>query len=252
MKSIKSRKQRKKYFNAPLHKKRKWISSHLEENLLLKYDKRSISLVKDDTVKVMRGSYKGHEGKVTGVNQRRRQVEVEGLVMTKADGKKIAKPIHASNLLITKLNLTDRWRRKKLEKNLSDEIKKEIEKEAEEQIIETEKEKKIQEEKIEQEKKVEEEISEKTVTKIDDSKEKDKSIKVDKKEKLEESVDKDKKEKIDKIDSKENKMIKTEKKSIDKTNNKQVKKVANKKSKSTSKKNKKEGEKNKWVNILKD
>lgn len=245
MKSIKSRKQRKEYFNAPLHKKRKWISSHLEENLLLKYDRRSISLVKDDTVKVMRGSYKGHEGKVTGVNQRRRQVEVEGLVMTKADGKKIAKPIHASNLLITKLNLTDRWRRKKLEKNLSDEIKKEIEKEAQEQIIETEKEKKIQEEKIEQEKKVEEEISDKTVTKIDDSKEKDKSIKVDKKEKSEELLDKANKEKIDKIASKENKEIKIEKKSIDKTNNKnkQVKKVADNKSKSTSKKNKKEGEK---------
>jgi len=245
MKSIKSRKQRKEYFNAPLHKKRKWISSHLEENLLLKYDKRSISLVKDDTVKVMRGSYKGHEGKVTGVNQRRRQVEVEGLVMTKADGKKIAKPIHASNLLITKLNLTDRWRRKKLEKNLSDEIKKEIEKEAQEQIIETEKEKKIQEEKIEQEKKVEEEISDKTVTKIDDSKEKDKSIKVDKKEKSEELLDKANKEKIDKIASKENKEIKIEKKSIDKTNNKnkQVKKVIDNKSKSTSKKNKKEGEK---------
>lgn len=245
MKSIKSRKQRKEYFNAPLHKKRKWISSHLEENLLLKYDRRSISLVKDDTVKVMRGSYKGHEGKVTGVNQRRRQVEVEGLVMTKADGKKIAKPIHASNLLITKLNLTDRWRRKKLEKNLSDEIKKEIEKEAQEQIIETEKEKKIQEEKIEQEKKVEEEISDKTVTKIDDSKEKDKSIKVDKKEKSEELLDKANKEKIDKIASKENKEIKIEKKSIDKTNNKnkQVKKVIDNKSKSTSKKNKKEGEK---------
>lgn len=245
MKSIKSRKQRKEYFNAPLHKKRKWISSHLEENLLLKYDRRSISLVKDDTVKVMRGSYKGHEGKVTGVNQRRRQVEVEGLVMTKADGKKIAKPIHASNLLITKLNLTDRWRRKKLEKNLSDEIKKEIEKEAQEQIIETEKEKKIQEEKIEQEKKVEEEISDKTVTKIDDFKEKDKSIKVDKKEKSEELLDKANKEKIDKIASKENKEIKIEKKSIDKTNNKnkQVKKVIDNKSKSTSKKNKKEGEK---------
>jgi large subunit ribosomal protein L24 len=245
MKSIKSRKQRKEYFNAPLHKKRKWISSHMDENLLLKYDRRSMPLVKDDTVKVMRGSYKGHEGKVTRINQRRRQVEVEGLVMTKADGKKIAKPIHASNLLITKLNLIDRWRRKKLEKNLSDELKKEIEKEAEEQIIETEKEKKIQEEKIEQEKKIKEEQSEKTVKKIDESEKKDKSITVDKKEKIEELTDKDNKEKIDKIASKENKDIKIEKKSIDKTkaNNKEVKKVTNKKSKSTSTKNKKEGEK---------
>jgi large subunit ribosomal protein L24 len=151
MKSIKSRKQRKKYFNAPLHKKRKWMSSHLEENLLLKYDLRRIPVVKGDTVKVMRGNFKGHEDKVSHVNVSRRQVEVEGLVMTKADGKKIAKPIHASNLLITKLNLTDKWRRENLERDLSDDIKQDIEKEAKEQIIEAEEEKRKIEE-IEKEK----------------------------------------------------------------------------------------------------
>jgi len=150
MKSIKSRKQRKELFNAPLHKKRKWIAAHLEENLLLKYDKRAIPIVKEDTVKVMRGSFKGHEDKVAYVNVKKRCVEIEGLTMTKADGKKIAKPMHSSNLLITKLNLTDKWRRKKLERGLSEETKTEIEKEAEEQIKEVEE---------EQKKKVEEEIA---------------------------------------------------------------------------------------------
>jgi len=139
MKSLKSRKQRKEYFNAPLHKRRKWMSAHLEENLLLKYDRRRVPVIKGDTVKVMRGSFKGHEDKVSHVNVRRRQIEVEGLVMTKADGKKIAKPIHASNLLITKLNLTDRWRREKLERDLSEDVKKDIEREAKEQISEVEK-----------------------------------------------------------------------------------------------------------------
>ena len=136
MKSIKSRKQRKELFNAPLHKRRKWISAHLEENLLLKYDKRGVPVIKGDTVRVMRGSFKGHEDKVAHVNIRRRQVEIEGMTMTKADNKKIAKPIHASNLIITKLNLTDKWRRNKLESDLSEETKKEIEKEAKEQIKE--------------------------------------------------------------------------------------------------------------------
>ena len=136
MKSIKSRKQRKELFNAPLHKRRKWISAHLEENLLLKYDKRGVPVIKGDTVKVMRGSFKGHEDKVAHINISRRQVEIEGMTMTKADNKKIAKPIHASNLMITKLNLTDKWRRSKLESGLSEEIKKGIEKEAEEQIRE--------------------------------------------------------------------------------------------------------------------
>ena len=147
MKSIKSRKQRKELFNAPLHKRRKWISAHLEENLLLKYDKRGVPVIKGDTVRVMRGSFKGHEDKVAHVNIRRRQVEIEGMTMTKADNKKIAKPIHASNLMITKLNLTDKWRRNKLESGLSEETKKEIEKEAKEQIKEiTEEEKRKAEE----------------------------------------------------------------------------------------------------------
>ena len=152
MKSIKSRKQRKELFNAPLHKKRKWIAAHLEENLLLKYDKRAIPVVEGDTVKVMRGSFKGHEDKVAHVNVKKRCVEIEGLTMTKADGKKIAKPIHPSNLLVTKLNLTDKWRRKKLERGLSEETKKEIEKEAEDQIkeVEEEQKKKVEEEKEEE------------------------------------------------------------------------------------------------------
>jgi len=146
MKSMMPRKQRKELYNAPLHKRRKWISSHLQEKLLLKYDKRSISVIKGDTVKVMRGSFRGHEDKVARVDVRKRYLEIEGITMSKADGNKIAKPIHPSNVMITKLNLTDKWRRKKLERGLSEEAKKEIEKEAETQIKEAEEKKKKEEE----------------------------------------------------------------------------------------------------------
>ena len=162
MMSLKPGKQRKELFNAPLHKKRKWISAHLEENLLLKYDKRAIPVIKGDTVKVMRGSYRGHEDKVAKVNVKKRNIEIEGITMSKADGNKIAKPIPPSNVMITKLNLTDKWRRKKLERGLSEETKKEIEKEAEEQIKEVKEEKKIEEEKkaLEEKKEAEEELEE--------------------------------------------------------------------------------------------
>jgi large subunit ribosomal protein L24 len=165
MESMMPRKQRKELYNAPLHKRRKWLSSHLEEKLLLKYDKRSISVIKGDTVKVMRGSFRGHEDKVARVDVRKRYLEIEGITMSKADGNKIARPIHPSNVMITKLNLTDKWRRKKLEKDLSEEARKEVEKEAEKQIKEAEeKKKKAEEEKILKEKeektKEEEEISE--------------------------------------------------------------------------------------------
>jgi len=172
MKSMMPRKQRKEMFNAPLHKRRKWLSSHLEEKLLLKYDKRSISVIKGDTVKVMRGSFRGHEDKVAHVNVRKRYLEIEGITMSKADGNKIAKPIHPSNVLITKLNLTDKWRRKKLERGLTEEAKKEIEKEAEIQIKEEEKKEKEEEEKLLKEK--EEASKTEEITPLDETEEKPK------------------------------------------------------------------------------
>jgi large subunit ribosomal protein L24 len=146
MESTKPGKQRRELYNAPLHKKRNFISAHLEEKLLLKYDKRATPVVKGDTVKVMRGAFRGHEDKVAKVIVKKRYLEIEGLMMAKADGNKIAKPIHSSNVMITKLNLTDKWRRRKLERGLSEETKKEIEAEAKEQIKEVEEEKKREEE----------------------------------------------------------------------------------------------------------
>jgi large subunit ribosomal protein L24 len=226
MKSIKPRKQRKEYFNAPLHRRRKWMSAHLEENLLLKYDRRRVPVVKGDTVRVMRGSYKGHEDKVAYVNVTRRQVEVEGLVMTKADGKKIAKPIHSSNLLITKLNLTDRWRREKLEMDLSEDVKKDIEREAEEQISEAEEEQRKREE-IEKEK---EEI-------------KTPAEKVEKEIKTEMEIKPKKKEEIESSKKSPEKAIKLEKTKKEKTKEKPVaknlSKVTKKKKDTIVKKNSK-------------
>lgn len=144
--SKKPRKQRYNLFNAPLHKKRKWIAAHLAENLLLKYDRRSLPVVKGDTVKVMRGNFRGHEDKIAKVHVRDQTVEIEGVVTTTAKGEKIAKPIHANTLLITKLNVTDKWRRDKLERGLPETTKKELEKEAAEQLKELEAQKKAAEE----------------------------------------------------------------------------------------------------------
>jgi len=156
MKSIKARKQRKAFFNAPLHQKRKHISAHLEENLLLKYDRRRIPVVKGDTVRIMRGMHKGHEDKITKVIVKDTLVEVEGITTTKADGKKVARSIHPSNLLIIKLNLTDKWRRQNLEKGLSDDKKREIETEAKKQLKQIEEEQLRAQAELEKEEKEEE------------------------------------------------------------------------------------------------
>jgi large subunit ribosomal protein L24 len=159
MQTINPGKQRRHLYNAPLHKRRKWIAAHLEENLLLKYDKRSLPVIKGDTVRVMRGSFRGHEDKIAKVNVKKRSLEIEGITMAKANGNKIAKPIHPSNVLITKLNLTDKWRRKTIGRGLSEDVKKEIEKEAEEQIKKmAEEQKRLEEEQKALEKLAEEQV----------------------------------------------------------------------------------------------
>ncbi|MCD6146974.1 MAG: 50S ribosomal protein L24, partial [Thermoplasmata archaeon] len=136
MNSIQPRKQRKNLYNAPLHKRRKWLASHLAEDLMLKYNKRSVPVVRGDTVKVVRGNFKNHVDKVREVDLVKQVIEVEGVVTTKVDGSKVPRPIHPSNVIITKLNLTDPRRREKLERGLSEEAKKEIEMEAKRQIEE--------------------------------------------------------------------------------------------------------------------
>lgn len=123
-------------YTAPLHRQRKRLASHLAEDLIVRYNKRSLPVVQGDTVKVLRGDFKNHVDKVRRVNTKRRNIEVEGVVTTKVDGSKVPRPVHPSNVVITKLNLTDPWRRKRLERGLSEEVKREIEQEAQQQLIE--------------------------------------------------------------------------------------------------------------------
>ena len=66
--SSQPRKQRKYRYNAPLHIKQKFVSTHLSKNLRDKYKKRNINLRKGDSVKVMRGQFKNKSGKVEEVN----------------------------------------------------------------------------------------------------------------------------------------------------------------------------------------
>ena len=224
MKTKKPRKQRKSYFKAPLHKKRKMLAAHLAENLLLKYDRRSITLVKGDSVKVMRGSFRGHEDKVANVDLKKQVVEVEGITTVKADGTKVAKPVHPSNLLITKLNLTDKWRRKKLEKDLSEDTKKEIEKEAEDQIKEIELIKAEEKAKTEEE----EEIAEGTE---EEPNPKEEPIKKEVKKEEKETTKKDKEKPISKKATKTKKQVtakKPEKIDSESPKKKSVKKVPKK------------------------
>jgi len=112
--STQPRKQRKALHNAPLHRRGKQMHAHLSEELLVKYGKRSFPVRINDTVKVVRGSGAGTTGKVLGIDRTRYAITVEGVSVAKADGTEKPKPLHPSDVILTKLDLTDKLRREKL------------------------------------------------------------------------------------------------------------------------------------------
>ncbi|MDY6964737.1 MAG: 50S ribosomal protein L24 [Halobacteriota archaeon] len=113
-KSSQPGKQRKARYDAPLHKRHKFMRSSLSEDLRRKYQKRNARVVKGDTVKVMRGDGKGTEGKVQDIFMKYEKITVDGVVVAKADGSEVPRPIHPSSVMITKLNLKDKLREERL------------------------------------------------------------------------------------------------------------------------------------------
>lgn len=108
------RKQRKYRANAPLHIKKKFVSANLSKELRKKHGKRNTPVRKGDKVKILRGKYKGKEGKIIQVMLRISKVNVEGIQIKKLDGSKVNVKMQPSNLQIIELNLDDQKRMKKL------------------------------------------------------------------------------------------------------------------------------------------
>lgn len=115
--SRKPRKQRKYRSNAPLHIKQKFVHSHLSKDLRKKYGRKSISPRKGDKVKIMRGEFKKHEGKIEKIDLKKTKIFVAGAELTKRDGTKKLLALHPSNIMLIELNLDDKIRQKILERN---------------------------------------------------------------------------------------------------------------------------------------
>lgn len=115
-KSKKPSKQRKFLHQAPLHLRRKLVSSHLSKDLRKQFKRRSLSVRKGDEVEIMRGNYAGKTGKVSKVNLKNYKVYVEGITRKRTIGTDVQVPIHPSNLKLTNLNLDDEFRRKMLQR----------------------------------------------------------------------------------------------------------------------------------------
>ena len=105
----------------------KQIGATLSKQLRQKYHRRSIRIVNGDTVKIIRGEYKGIDGKVTKISLEKCSIAVEGVQREKLKGGKIDLYIHSSNTIITSLNTEDKWRIKKLEHKSKAESKLETE-----------------------------------------------------------------------------------------------------------------------------
>lgn len=133
MKTTKPRKQRKKLYQAPLHKRYRRFSAPLSPELKSSHNTNSIPVRTGDTVRVMRGDYKGFEGKITRVDRREYRIFVEGATREKVDGSTALIPIHPSKVMITRLNLDDKWRREILKRKGGVTEKAEL---AEEKIVE--------------------------------------------------------------------------------------------------------------------
>lgn len=109
-------KQRKALFQAPDHIRYKHFGAQLAPELRKSYGTRSLPVRSGDTVRVMRGDHKGFEGKVARVDREKFRIYVEGITREKVDGSTVSVPIHPSKVMITKLNLEDKWRKKILER----------------------------------------------------------------------------------------------------------------------------------------
>lgn len=113
--SSQPRKQHKYRYLAPLHLKQKMFHVHLSPELRKKYGLRNIMVRSGDKVKIVRGQFKGKEGKIEHLRLEKGTVLISGIEIIKKDGTKIPFALKPSHLMIKELNLVDKLRKEKLE-----------------------------------------------------------------------------------------------------------------------------------------
>jgi large subunit ribosomal protein L24 len=99
-----------KLLHVSKHQLDKMIGATLSDSLRQQYGRRSARVIKGDSVRVMRGEYKGVEGKVDRVNVKFGTLVVEGIQHEKVKGGQVKVPIHASNVMITSVKTDDKLR----------------------------------------------------------------------------------------------------------------------------------------------
>ena len=95
--------------------KSKQLSSPLSSDLKKKYSKNSVRVIEGDSVKIIRGEFKGVDGKVAKISVEKSSIAIEGVKKEKTKGDKFDVYVHSSNVIVTGLNSDDKWRMSKLE-----------------------------------------------------------------------------------------------------------------------------------------
>jgi large subunit ribosomal protein L24 len=109
-------KQRKMLFQAPDHIRYKLFAAPLSSELKATHAVRALPVRSGDSVRIVRGDRKGFEGKISRVDRKEYRIYIEGLTREKVDGTTVFVPVHPSKVMITRLNLDDKWRKKILER----------------------------------------------------------------------------------------------------------------------------------------
>ncbi len=97
------------------HQRDKMVGAVLEDSLRKQYGRKKVRVVKGDSVRVLRGEYKGVEGKVEKVNTEQMTFHIEGIQREKIRGGQVKVPIHSSNVMVVSLNLDDDYRSRMLQ-----------------------------------------------------------------------------------------------------------------------------------------
>jgi large subunit ribosomal protein L24 len=100
----------------PKHLTERKLRSPLSRALREKYGRRNLRVIAGDTIKVIRGEYSGIEGKVEKVNMKRASLAIEGIQREKVRGGNVKVEIKSTNVVITDLDLDDKYRQALIER----------------------------------------------------------------------------------------------------------------------------------------
>lgn len=107
--------RRRLVLNPVREKSLKLVRATLSDDLKSKYGRNSVRVRIGDSVKLVRGEYSGVEGKIQHLFPSEGRLTLEGVTREKIKGGTSEVRIHASNVIVTGLNLEDKFRRTKLE-----------------------------------------------------------------------------------------------------------------------------------------